>query len=200
MPINTGEGFFAKPDPAEETKHLCSILAQLDLYPLVHTQFLQQYRELSGNEDIVLKALIAPEIERLAEYLPNPLHSYSSDPSGVNTRFAIFEKLLAHDPNNPDLFGILAAIFNRQDQSENYDQLCQQIIDLGEYTRPRSRKSSPTPISSPMNCAGRSATKAVGSWQRSEYQKTNSSVKFLRYKRPELLCRSRYDKALPFTY
>ena len=134
--INTGEGFFAKPDPAEETKHLCSILAQLDLHPLFHTQFLQQYRELSGNEDIVLKALIAPEIERLAEYLPDPLHSYSSDPSGVNTRFAIFEKLLAHDPNNPDLFGVLAAIFIRLDQSENYDQLCQQIIDLGEYARP----------------------------------------------------------------
>ena len=136
MLINTGEGFFAKPDPAEETKHLCSILTQLDLHPLFHTQFLQQYRKLSGNEVIVLKALIAPETERLAEYLPDPLHSYSSDPSGVNTRFAIFEKLLAHDPNNPDLFGILAAIFIRLDQSENYDQPCQQIIDLGEYAPP----------------------------------------------------------------
>ena len=72
MLINTGEGFFAKPDPAEETKHLCSILAQLDLHPLFHTQFLQQYRKLSGNEVIVLKALIAPETERAGRIFARP--------------------------------------------------------------------------------------------------------------------------------
>ncbi|MBT6908239.1 MAG: hypothetical protein HOA27_29120 [Gemmatimonadetes bacterium] len=134
--IDVGEGLFEKPDPEEETDHLCSVLAQLDLHPLYHTQFLQEYRELSGNEHIVLKAHIAPEIQRLTEYLPKPPHAYSSDPSGVNTRFIKFEKLRAHDPDNQDLFALIAALFVRLDQAENYPEILQQIRGLGEYARP----------------------------------------------------------------
>jgi hypothetical protein len=134
--IDAGEGLFEKPDPEAEAGLLCGVLAQLDLHPLFHTQFLAEYRELSGNQDIVLKPHIAPEIERLAEYLPAPPHAFSSDPSGVNTRFAHFNELREFDPDNPDLFGILAALFVRLDQTENYDELCEQVLALGEYARP----------------------------------------------------------------
>ena len=133
--IDVGEGLFDKPDPEDETGHLCSVLARLDLHPLYHSQFLQEYRELSGNDDIVLKAHIAPEIERLAEYLPQPLHAYSSDPSGVNTRFNNFATLRANDPDSQDLFALLASLFVRLDQAENYPELLQQVRGLGEYAR-----------------------------------------------------------------
>ena len=133
--IDMSQGLFEKPDPATETKYLCNVLAQLDLHPLFHTQFLAEYRELSGNEDIVLKAHIAPEIDRLVEYLPTPPHASSSDPAGVNMRFAKFEQLRARNSNSEDLFGLLAALFVRLDQSDNYPELCERVVSLGEFAR-----------------------------------------------------------------
>ena len=111
------------------------MLAQLDLHPLFHTQFLAEYRELSGNDVIVLKAHIAPEIDRLVEYLPTPPHASSSDPAGVNMRFAKFEQLRARNPNSEDLFGLLAALFVRLDQSDNSPELCERVVSLGEFAR-----------------------------------------------------------------
>jgi hypothetical protein len=100
----------------------------LDRHPIYHTRFLDQYRELSGQEDVVIKKHLAPVVERLAEY--------SSDPSGFSTRHHHFVELREYDPDSPELLALLAALFIRLDASENYPELLDQVRALGEYARP----------------------------------------------------------------
>lgn len=134
--IDAGQGLVEKPAADEGNEHLCSLLAMLDRHPLYHTRLLDQYRKLSGREEVVIKKHLAPAIEHLAEYLPDPPHLYSSDPSGVSSRYRHFVELRAYDPDSPELLALLAALFVRLDTSENYPELLDQIRALGEYARP----------------------------------------------------------------
>jgi hypothetical protein len=134
--IDAGQGLVEKPDTNEESEHLCGLLAMLDRHPLYHTRFLEQYRQLSGRAEVVLKKHLAPAIERLGEYLPEPPHAFSSDPSGVSSRYRHFVELRAYDPDSPELLALLAALFVRLDASENYPELLDQVRALGEYARP----------------------------------------------------------------
>ncbi|MFT5375366.1 MAG: hypothetical protein ACI906_002191 [Candidatus Latescibacterota bacterium] len=134
--IDAGQGLVEKPEPNEENEHLCGLLAMLDRHPMYHTRFLEQYRELSGQEDVVIKKHLAPVVERLAEYLPENARAYSSDPSGFSTRHHHFIELREYDPDSPELLALLAALFIRLDASENYPELLDQVRALGEYARP----------------------------------------------------------------
>jgi hypothetical protein len=134
--IDAGQGLVEKPEPNEENEHLCGLLAMLDRHPMYHTRFLDQYRELSGQEDVVIKKHLAPVVERLAEYLPENARAYSSDPSGFSTRHHHFIELREYDPDSPELLALLAALFIRLDASENYPELLDQVRALGEYARP----------------------------------------------------------------
>jgi hypothetical protein len=134
--IDTGEGLVRRPEEKEATIAICGLLAKLDRHPLYHSRLLDQFRELSGNDQVVLKEHLAPEIERLAEYLPAPLHSYSSDPQGVTSRYQKFQKFQQFDPDGIQLLELLAALFARLDRAENYDELIDQTRALGEYAAP----------------------------------------------------------------
>lgn len=134
--IDTGEGLLRKPEEKQATIAICGLLAKLDRHPLYHTLLLEQFRELSGNDAVVLKEHLAPEIERLAEYLPSPLHDYSADPHGVTSRYRKFEEVRRFDPNSAELLELLAALFVRLDRAENYDELVEQTRALGEYAVP----------------------------------------------------------------
>jgi len=134
--IDAGQGLVKVPEANEEVEHLCGLLAMLDRHPLYHTCFLDQYRALSGREDVVIKKHLAPAIDRLVEYLPDSPHLYSSDPSGVNSRYRRFVELRAYDPDSLELLALLAALFVRLDTSENYSELLQQVRALGQYARP----------------------------------------------------------------
>lgn len=88
--IEAGEELLEMDAEDVRTTHVCGILARLDRHPLYHTEFLRQYRELSGCPGMVLKANIQPEIDRLIAYLPDKPYSFSSDPQGVHGRLLEF--------------------------------------------------------------------------------------------------------------
>lgn len=121
-----------EPQTTAEVMHDLWDEARFKLSRSVKTEEMLEQLIAMGAEGIKAFA----EIERLTEYLPKPPHTYSSDPSGVNTRFIKFEKLRAHDPDNQDLFALIAALFVRLDQAQHYPELLQQIRGLGEYARP----------------------------------------------------------------
>jgi len=133
--IETGDDLLAPGDPTTETECLCGLLACLDRHPLFHTEFLAQYRSLSGHSDIVLKENIQDEVERLAAYLPAVPYGVTSDPQGFTTRLRQFEALRRRDPDAPELFGLLAALFIRLDRSPDYDYLVELAAGAGELAR-----------------------------------------------------------------
>lgn len=133
--IETGEELLAAPDPDAEIEHLCGLLALLDRHPLYHTEFLNQYRELSGQPDIILKTNIQPEVERLTAHLPGSPFELTSDPQGFHRRRLRFEDLRAREPDNQELFGLLAALFVRLDRAEQYDHFIELARGAGEFAR-----------------------------------------------------------------
>ncbi|MFH1566893.1 MAG: hypothetical protein ABIL09_02765 [Gemmatimonadota bacterium] len=133
--IETGEDLLAPEDPATETECLCGLLACLDRHPLYHTELLAQYRTLSGRPDVVLKDNIQPEIERLAAYLPASPYGLTSDPQGFTARLRRFVELRRHEPDAPELFGLLAALLVRLDRAGNYDHLVSLAAGAGELAR-----------------------------------------------------------------
>ena len=133
--IETGNDLLTPPEPEVEAECLCGLLACLDRHPLYHTEFLAQYRALSGNDTVVIKDNIQPEVERLAQYLPDAAHRLSSDPQGLTTRLRKFAALRARDPDARELFALLAALFIRLDRAENYDHLVELASGAGELAR-----------------------------------------------------------------
>ena len=134
--IEAGDDLLEPEPPEVETIHLCGLLASLDRHPLYHTCFLEQYRQLSGDEQIVLKEYIQPEVEWVAAYIPDRSYRFSSDPQGVNARLIQFAQLRRDSPDSKKLFTLLAAILVRLDQSENYLELTERVQGLGDYARP----------------------------------------------------------------
>lgn len=134
--IETGEDLLRSGSPETETECLCGLLACLDRHPLYHTEFLAQYRVLSGRPDVVLKDNIQPEVERLAAYLPANPYGLSSDPQGLTARLRQFAELRQKDPDAKELFGLLAALFIRLDRAENYDHLVELAAGAGRIARP----------------------------------------------------------------
>ena len=133
--IETGNDLLAPAEPEMETECLCGLLGCLDRHPLYHTEFLAQYRALSGNDTVVLKDNIQPEIERLAGFLPEGAHRLSSDPQGLTTRLRQFVARRTRDPDDAELFGLLAAVFIRLDRAANYDHLVELAAGAGELAR-----------------------------------------------------------------
>ena len=134
--IEAGEELLEPDDPQVEIDHLCGLLARLDRHPLYHTEFTAQYRRLSGDDEVVLKENIQPELERLVAYLPDPVYKYSSDPQGAQGRLDQFAQLRSREPDSKGLFTLLAGVFARLDRVESYPELIAQIEGLGDYARP----------------------------------------------------------------
>jgi|AP95_1055475.scaffolds.fasta_scaffold13710_2 hypothetical protein len=135
--IEAGEELLEMDAEDVRTTHVCGILARLDRHPLYHTEFLRQYRELSGCPGMVLKANIQPEIDRLIAYLPDKPYSFSSDPQGVHGRLLEFLQLRKHDPDSQRLFALLASLFVRLDR---YDEIVERTRGLGAYAREALRE------------------------------------------------------------
>ena len=112
------------------------LVAQLDRHPLYHTELTTQYRRLSGDDQVVLKENIQPEVERLVAYLPDPVYKYSSDPQGAQGRLDQFAQLRSREPDSKGLFTLLAGIFARLDRAASYPELIAQVEGLGDYARP----------------------------------------------------------------
>ena len=134
--IEAGEELMQLPAENEEYEHLGAILAQLDRHRLYHSEFLSQHRELTGNPDVVLKENIQPEVERLLWFVPERAFVASSDPQGVVARLRLFNDARAHNPDNKELFSLLAAVFVRLDLAEDYAALIEHARAVGEYARP----------------------------------------------------------------
>ena len=144
--IQTGDELLEPEDPQAAITHLCGLLAHLDRHPLYHTRFLDQYRELSGDEQIVLKENIQPAVERLAAYIPDQAYRFSSDPQGVAGRLLRFQQLRRDDPDSKQLFTLLAGLFVRLDQTADYAELTARVQELGDYARPALREIVDDPL------------------------------------------------------
>ena len=81
--IDTGEQLLQVQEEQVRVEHTCALLAQLNRHPLYHSEYLAQYRALSGCEDVVLKDNIQAEIDRLFAYVPQRPYQFSSDPQSV---------------------------------------------------------------------------------------------------------------------
>jgi len=134
--IQTGDELLTPGDPDTRTEHLCGMLALLDRHPLYHTELLNQYRQLSGQPDVILKVDIRAEIERLAAHLPASPYELTSDPQGYRVRQLKYAELLRREPDSQQLFGLLAALFIRLDRAEPYDRLVELARGTGELLRP----------------------------------------------------------------
>ena len=134
--IETGEQLLEPVEAHLAVEHICGLLARLDRHPLYHTEYLDQYRALSGNEHIVLKENIQPEIERLYAHVPERPYNFSSDPQGVRARHHQFQQMRRNDPDAQQLLALLAALLVRFDRAENYDELVEQVRGLGVYAHP----------------------------------------------------------------
>ena len=124
----------AEPEQSE-ADCLCEILARLDRHDLYHTRFLEQYRQLSGQPDVILRENIRPEVERLAAFLPDKPFPSTSDPQGYLARHREFLQLRQQAPDSKRLFELLAALFIRLDKSANYEDLVDKTRALGVYGR-----------------------------------------------------------------
>lgn len=91
--IETGEQLLGDQDGGESEVDLqAEILARLDRHLAYHTDFLRQYRKLTGQPDVVVKQNIQPEIERLFAWLPEHPYGLTSDPQGFLARRRQFRR------------------------------------------------------------------------------------------------------------
>lgn len=134
--LEAAEGLLHRPLPEIEAEHICGLLAKLDRHPLYHSTFLEQYRQISGNDEVILAENIQPEVQRLSYYVPERPVTSSSDPQGLSLRLRKFKELQQHDPNSKRQFTFLASVLIRLDGAENYDQLCEVVADIGDYALP----------------------------------------------------------------
>ena len=135
--IETGEQLLDDQDCGPSEVDLqAEILARLDRHPAYHTDFLCQYRELTGQPDVVVKQNIQPEIERLGAWLPERPYGLTSDPQGFLARRRQFVALRHSAPDDKRLFTLLAALLVRLDGVENYEGVLDQVRALGDYARP----------------------------------------------------------------
>ena len=118
-----------------ERQHLVDLLYKLDEHPLYHERFLPEAKELNGGQ-LPGPPSIRPEVQRLRGYMPECYFEVSSDPADLGWFLAQFGDTDQNDAYNRLLFTWVAAILVRYDKSEEYGNMCSQIVILGEYAVP----------------------------------------------------------------
>ena len=120
---------------ASEQQHLAGLLYKLDEHPLYYELFLPAAKELNGGQ-LPGPPSIRPEVQRLRGYMPERYFDLSSDPADLGWFLAQFRDTDDNDPYSRLLFTWIAAILVRYDKSDDYSEICSQIIILGEYAVP----------------------------------------------------------------
>ena len=130
---------FLDMDPSRvdfETHFMANVLRKLDRHRLYHTEILAQLRALLGDEEIIFKENLREQIDVLRQWIPDDPARQSYDPQRVRVCVKQFEELYAHDPDHPDLLGLLAGIFLRLDRAGRYDDMVAKVRSVPDAARP----------------------------------------------------------------
>jgi len=124
-------------DPDWERYFMGRILVKMDKHPRYSGEILEQYRQLTGGEEVRLPADRGELIERLRGFIPeNPLRQ-SFDPQRLRARLRRFEKKWADNPNDEGLLTLLVGVLIRLDRCEEYGEIVRALEEVGgEAVRP----------------------------------------------------------------
>ena len=134
--IAVAEGLM--PDGVEESESatLVRILQDLRRHPQYHELLLEQARELSAAANLSFGEDVRGQVRQLTELIPEPAYRFTSEPQSVRRRFDDLQRLRQDDPDSQEQFLMLADIFVRLDQAENYEELIQHVRQFGADVRP----------------------------------------------------------------
>ena len=118
-----------------ETDLLFDILRKMDRHVAYRDLLLEQARSLHGDTALEWGESFRGLIGDLRGLVPEAAHTSSSDPAGVRARLNRFDYLRRTTPDSEELLGHLAGVLLRLDRAENYDELVERVIDVGEPVR-----------------------------------------------------------------
>ena len=135
--IEAGEDLLSDEDDDRDTVREClaGILGKLDRHPLFHSEFLAQYRSLTGDPSAVVVADIRPQVDRLAAEIPDRPMPLTSDPHGFTHRLLSFVELKKAAPSAKRQLTLLAGLMVRLDKTPDYDRRLELVRSLGESAR-----------------------------------------------------------------
>ena len=111
---------------------LGQILMKLDLHPRYREVYVPQYEHLVGGRELVVGEDLRPQVDELAELIPDKALRLSSDPQRLRLCLQRFEELRRSNPGSAELLELLAGIFLRLDRSDKYRELLAALKNLGE--------------------------------------------------------------------
>jgi hypothetical protein len=140
MLIETGDDLLRDRDDEEDRdvvgECLAAILSKLQRHPLFHSEFMAQYRSLTGDPTAVVVEDIRPLVNRLAARLPDAPLPFTSDPHGFRNRLLSFVELKKSSPSSKRQLTLLAGLLLRLDKSDEYQGLLDLVRAVGEYAIP----------------------------------------------------------------
>ena len=119
-----------------EQELLFDILRKMDLHEGYHEVLLRQARELCDDGELDWGDNRRAVVSDLCSLIPEKAHTVSSDPAGVRARLNRFEYTRRHAPDSEDLIGYLAGVLIRLDRSENFEELVDRLIQVGDDAVP----------------------------------------------------------------
>jgi len=129
--IELAEKFLPDNEGDACTALVVQILQDLKRHPEFHGLFLEQARELSATPDMDFGANLRERMGQLDQLIPEAAYRLSSDPQALRRRIDEFRHLRRDDPDSDDLVPLVAAIFVRLDEAENYPELVAIVRSFG---------------------------------------------------------------------
>ena len=119
--------------PEREEELLFDILRKMDRHESYGDLLLQQARELRGDPSLSWGApSLRGMISDLRGLVPENAYTLSTDPSGVRARLNRFDFMRRNRPDDEAVLRCIASVLMRLDRAENYEELVQRVISIGE--------------------------------------------------------------------
>ena len=133
---DVAEGVLQRLPPDREPDLLFDILRKMDLHTHYHDVLLPQARELRQDEELDWGDNQRALLSDLRGLVPENPHSMSSDPAGVRARLNRFDYLQRHSPDSAELLGHLTGVLIRLDRLEEYEEVVERVIGVGDAAVP----------------------------------------------------------------
>ena len=134
--IDLAQQFLPENEDDARNALVVQILGELKRHPQFHGLFLEQARELSPSLSIDFGANRREQMAQLEQLIPKQAYRVSSDPQAVRRRVDEFHRLRRDDPASADMLPLVAAIFLRLDEVENYQELVAIVRSFGALAHP----------------------------------------------------------------
>ncbi|HIG54333.1 MAG TPA: hypothetical protein EYG11_21015 [Candidatus Latescibacteria bacterium] len=119
---------------------LFNILRKMDLHEGYHDVLLQQARGLRVGEAVDWQGDQRALASDLYGLVPERAHLLSTDPSGVRARLNRYDYTRREAPDSEQLLGYLVGVLIRLDRSQQYEDLVERVIEVGEGAVPALRE------------------------------------------------------------